>query len=82
VIEKKGNQIFIDGVPASEIGAMVARRSQAPIYKLNEVCKCIVCKREKPLSAFDNHRENRKGYFGICRECKANGAALSAVSGM
>lgn len=84
MIEKKGKQIYIDGVPASDIGQLVAKHSQpkARIHLLNEVCRCMDCRRDKPLAAFEHYRENRKGYFGVCRECKAGRQPLSQASGM
>lgn len=78
-ITKIGSKIYIDGTPASDIGAMITQRSRAKIYRLNEICRCLECKRDKPLAAFDSHKENRRGYFGVCRECHER---LPMASGM
>lgn len=61
---------FIDGTPACEIGALVARHCvPGNILPMHEVALCKECKRTKPLQDMAITRENRKGFFGTCKTC-------------
>lgn len=70
MISKVRGKIFIDGVPASEIGRRITELSQ-PTFR--EVALCTTCRVLKTLPEMAVKRENRDGYFGTCKQCEKEG---------
>jgi hypothetical protein len=72
-------RIYIDGIPASNVGRMVATHSalrNAGVTR-NEVAMCRRCKTAKPVGEFGGRTlsENRKGLAGVCDPCFYHGGA-------
>lgn len=80
MINKTKGQIFIDGKPAHEIGALIAKRGLVGSVRTelgprtvnieHEVAYCHGCKSEKPAVKFVGPLiESRRGLSGRCETC-------------
>lgn len=70
-IQKAKGAIFIDGVPASEIGRRIAALQSKSAPAIHEFAHCQSCHKDHRLDRMATYKywKSLQGYAGRCKDC-------------